>query len=320
MSESNVVSLNPSEQADLMAAVRDEMEAGSLSQAAVARETGLSASALNQRLKGVYRGDNAAVDAKLSRWLDARRERRSADAQMPEAPAWVQTPSARRIRSALSYAQIAGDIAVIYGGAGVGKTSTAHEYQRQAPNVWIVTMTPATAVVGAALERIALAIGLRPSGRASRIEGEIIERLQGTQGLLIIDEAQHLAPRALEAIRSLQDATGVGVAILGNQVVYTQLTGGNRSIGFAQLFSRIGKRVSLNRPTQADVDALATAWGVTATDAVRLLRDIAKKPGALRAVTKTMRLASMFAAGADADADQPTLEHIRSAYRDLGGD
>lgn len=318
MTESNVVTLNPSEQADLISAVREEMDGAGLSQASVARETGLSASALNQRLKGVYRGDNEAVDAKLQRWLDARRERRSADAQMPEAPAWVQTPSARRIRSALSYAQIAGDISVIYGGAGVGKTSTAIEYQGQAPNVWIATMTPATAVVGAALERIAIAIGLRPTGRASRIEGEIIDRLQGTQGLLVIDEGQHLAPRALEAIRSLQDATGVGVAILGNQVVYTQLTGGNRSIGFAQLFSRIGKRVSLNRPVQGDVDALAAAWGVSDRKSVQLLREIAKKPGALRAVTKSMRLASMFAAGDAAAA--PSFDHIKAAYADLGGE
>lgn len=318
MTQSNVVNLNSAEQAELIDAIRDEMDNAGLSQAAVARETGISPSALNQRLKGSYRGDNAAVDAKLQRWLDSVRERRSADAQMPQAPAWVATPSARRIRSALSYAQIAGDIAAIYGGAGVGKTSTAHEYQGQAPNVWIATMTPATAVVGAALERIALSLGLRPTGRASRIEADIIERLRGTQGLLIIDEAQHLAPRALEAIRSLQDATGVGVAILGNQVVYTQLTGGNRSIGFAQLFSRIGKRVSLNRPTDGDVDVLADAWGVTDKASIRLLREIARKPGALRAVTKSMRLASMFAAGADAGA--PSIEHIKAAYQDLGGE
>lgn len=318
MSDTKVVQFQQAERDELIVAVQAEMETNSQSQAGVARESGISSSALNQWLKRVYKGDNPAIDTKMLRWLEARRERRHTDSQLPAAPAWVETPSARRIRSALSYAQMAGDIAVIYGGAGVGKTVTAQEYAGQAPNVWIVTMTPATAVVGAALERIALAIGLRPTGRAARIETDIIERLRGTQGLLVVDEGQHLAPRALEAIRSLQDATGVGVAILGNQVVYTQLTGGTRSLGFAQLFSRIGKRVSLNRPTVADVDALIEAWGVTHKDAQKLMREIARKPGALRAVTKTMRLASMFAAGESADT--PALEHIRAAYRDLGGE
>ncbi|MDN5781333.1 MAG: AAA family ATPase [Luteimonas sp.] len=311
---SNVVSIT----GDLPAAVQAEMSEQTLSQAAVARESGVNSSALNRWLKGQYPGDNAAIDDKLSRWLDARQTRRSTQAQLPEAPAWVAAPSARAIMSALSYAQMAGDIAVVYGGAGVGKTLTAQHYRRQAPNVWIATMTPATAVLGSALERIALTIGLRPSGRAARIEGEIIEKLRDTQGLLIIDEAQHLGPRALEAVRSLQDATGVGVAILGNEIVYAQLTGGTRSMGFAQLFSRIGKRVRLTRPKKGDVEALLDAWVIGDKDARRLLHEIAKKPGALRAVTKTLRLASMFAAGGEAE--QPNLKHIRAAWRDLGGE
>src|SRR5699024_622529 len=274
---------------ELAEAAAAEMEQYALSQAVVARESGVNSSAFNRWLRGQYPGDNATIDDKIKRWLDARLERRRTEATLPAAPAWVDTPSARQVLSALSYAQMAGDITVIYGGAGVGKTLAARRYKRQAPNVWIATMTPATSVLGSALERIALTVGLRPSGRAARIEGDIIDKLTGTQGLLIIDEGQHLCPRALEAVRSLQDATGIGVAILGNEIVYAQLTGGTRSMGFAQLFSRIGKRVRLTRPKAADVDALLDAWGINARDAQRLLHQIAKKPGALRGVTKTLR-------------------------------
>lgn len=317
MSSDKVVKIER-EAESLVDAVAREMGSRELTQAAVAREAGVHSSALNRWLKGAYTGDNEALAAKMRRWLDTRQSRRLSMATLPAAPDWVETPSARQILSALSYAQLAGDIATVYGGAGVGKTLTARHYRTSAPNVWITTMTPATAVVGSALERVALTLGLRPAGRASRVEGDIIERMRDTQGLLVVDEAQHLGPRALDAMRALHDATGVGVTFMGNEIVYAQLTGNTRSIGFAQLFSRIGKRVRLTRPRAGDVDALIDAWGVHERDAANLLREIAKKPGALRGVTKTLRLASMFAAGDGVE--QPTLGHIRVAWRDLGGE
>lgn len=46
-----------------------------------------------------------------------------------------------------------------------------------------------------------------------------------------------------------------------------------------------------------------------------LARGIARRPGGLRGLTKTLRLASMFADGvALAEA------HLRAAWRDLGGE
>jgi len=38
-----------------------------------------------------------------------------------------------RVLAALAYAQIAGDIAIIYGGAGVGKTSAGRHYGQTSP-------------------------------------------------------------------------------------------------------------------------------------------------------------------------------------------
>src|ERR1035437_1267786 len=51
----------------------------------------------------------------------------------------------------------------------------------------------------------------------------------GTGGLLVIDEAQHLSVAALDQIRSIHDATDLGIALVGNQQVYARLTGGNRA-------------------------------------------------------------------------------------------
>ena len=296
--------------------VQAEMERYGLSQTQVARESDMAASRLNQWLSGKYRGDNEAVAVDMRRWLNARSERTTAAGRLPEAPAWIATETAKRILSALAYAQMAGDVSVVYGGAGVGKTCTARQYARENPNVWIATMTPSVASVATSLERIAHALGIRetPQG-AARIEAAIIDRLQGTSGLLVVDEAQHLSKLALEGVRGLHDATGVGLALLGNDQVYSQLTGGARQAHFAQLFSRIGNRMRLSAPTDADVTILAEAWGIAA-NAKTVCRKIAGQPGALRGLTKALRMATMAAAGEGAALAR---EHIKFAWESLGG-
>ncbi|MFB9086111.1 AAA family ATPase [Erwinia tracheiphila] len=79
--------------------------------------------------------------------------------------------------------------------------------------------------------------------RAGQLGRAIRRKLRGTQGLLIIDEADHLDYPVLEELRILQEETGIGLALVGNHQVYARLTGGSsRSVDFARLFSRIAKK------------------------------------------------------------------------------
>ena len=55
------------------------------------------------------------------------------------------------------------------------------------------------------------------------------------------------------------------------------------------------------------------AWGVQDAEARALLAEIAGRPGALRMLTKTLRLAAMATGG------KPDLKAVRAAWRDLGG-
>ena len=306
---------------DLQSQVKYELksllDSGEISQAQIARESGLTAPVLSSWLKDRYQGDNQAVSHKVKQWLAARQKKSEVSFVFPKAPVWMETPTARKIIDVLTYAQLAGDIAVIYGGAGLGKTCTLERYAEESPQVWIASMSPAHAGVAAALEEIAEVVGLRGfPGRAARLQRELSRRLKGTGGLLIIDEAQHLNINALEAIRTLHDSTGIGLALVGNEAVYARLTGGSRTATFAQLFSRIGKRLKLNKPSKEDVFIVAESFSVSGTKERQALVEISQKAGALRGVVKTLRLASMFAAG-----EETTLqfEHIQAAWRDLGG-
>jgi DNA transposition AAA+ family ATPase len=302
----------------LIAEVRQIMETETLSQTALSQLTGVGKARLSQWLNGVYKGSVPTIEESIRRWLDSRQTATTLEGQMPTAPEWVETPSARAVLSALSFAQMAEAVSVVYGGAGVGKTTTLARYKQQSPNVWVVTATPAVSAPGPILTRIAQALGIRSTGAVHMVEANIIERVRETRGLLVIDEAQHLTHRALDAIRSIHDAAGIGLALVGNEIVYSQLTGGSRSVGFAQLFSRVAKRVRLSRAKDADVTALLEAWGITDKEARQLCLGIGRRPGALRGLSQTLRLASMFAAASGTN--RPGVEHIRDAWKDLGGE
>ena len=298
---------------DLIDRARAEIARHSLSQARAAAEIGISDAALSQWLADKYEGNVVVIAAKIIRWLAARKKQSELMGSLPAAPEWVETATATRILSGLAYAQMAADIALVYGGAGLGKSKAAARYSETWPSVWVSTMSAGGRSLAGCLERVALACGLRSiNARPWRLEAEIVDRIRGTRGLLIVDEAQHLDTRALEVLRGLHDQAEIGLALLGNELLYARLTGGRRSAEFAQLFSRVGRRVRLTQPTQSDVHSLLAAWGVGGgAERVQAL-EIARQPGGLRGLTKALRLASMKAQG-----QAVASGHLKSAWREL---
>ena len=299
--------------------VRDALDNDpSISQQRIAKEigTGVSAATLSQWLGGTYQGDNDKVAQRVSSWYDTYQDRR-ARAGLPDAPEWVETPTTERIESGLRYAQLAQDMAIIYGPAGVSKTKTCQHYGTISPGVFMATMTPATASVLTSLRQVAIACGLRDLPNSSAgLQNAIVAKLAHTRGLLIIDESQHLSIQALDQIRSLHDACLIGVVLAGNEFVYNRMTDGNRAPYLDRLLSRVGKRVALGKPGDADVDALLRGWKISDPGIRTIAHDIARRPGALRMMTKVLRLAASYAAAQD---HALSVDDMKAAARDLGG-
>jgi len=294
--------------------VREVMKRRQAKQTAVASEIGMSDGAVSSWFNGNYKGDIPALESRLRRWLDQQVAQQDAARAVPQVPAWVSTPSAKKVLAALRFVQSHGLIGLIYGGAGLGKTSTIRHYQSDALNVWVATMTPAHAGLVSALKGIAAAVGVEASGGAEPIYREIVHKVHKSRGLLVIDEAQHLEVKALEQIRSLNDETGVAVALIGNERVYARMHGGLQAVYLDRFRSRIGKQVRLQKVLPGDVKALAGAWGISGCDAA--LQAIAEKPGALRSVAMTLRLASE---AASAQQRAVGAEDVRLAWGELGG-
>lgn len=286
------------------------IEAKAVTGAQIAKEISVSPATLSQIMKGTYAADPSKVIDKLEKWLRMREQRQST----PNVnPGFVMTETAKQIMADLTYAQITESFAVIFGASGVGKTETAREYQRSNNNVWMITASPSRASLTECLYELAMELGLdqapRRKGPLSRV---IRQRLLNSEGLVIIDESDHLDYPTLEELRILQEETGIGMALLGNNKVYTQLTGGRRNEDFARLFSRIAKKRGIHKAKKSDVKAIAQAWNVMGEEEQALMQQVSERPGALRLLTKTLKLSVMYANGKAMDT---TL--LRKAFAEL---
>ncbi|EAP5465365.1 TPA: AAA family ATPase [Salmonella enterica] len=296
---------------DIRAGLRTLVENEETTFKQIALESGLSTGTISSFINDKYNGDNERVSQILQRWL----EKYHAVAELPEPPRFVETQTVKQIWTSMRFASLTESIAVVCGNPGVGKTEAAREYRRTNNNVWMITITPSCASVLECLTELAFELGMNDAPRRKGpLSRALRRRLEGTQGLVIIDEADHLGAEVLEELRLLQESTRIGLVLMGNHRVYSNMTGGNRTVEFARLFSRIAKRTAINKTKKADVKAIADAWQINGEKELELLQQIAQKPGALRILNHSLRLAAMTAHG---KGERVNADYLRQAFREL---
>lgn len=301
------------EQNEIREQVREIMATEGLTQAEIARQADIKYGTFTGWLGGSYQGNNDKIAGEVQIWLISREEKKKTVARLAVAPDFQETETAKRITSILRFAQTAPDLVVVAGGAGIGKTTTLHHYAAHNPNVWIATMDPSTASIHSMSVELAEVLSVSEKSPA-RIPRALSKRVEGTGGLLIIDEAQHLDSKSMDQLRSIHDRARIGVALVGNETIYSRLEGEGRKPQFAQLFSRIGMRMTQARPIGSDICSLINAWGVVDKEEIKFLKAIARKPGALRGMSKTLSLATTLANG---EGVERTLVHLRAAWEML---
>lgn len=307
--------LSPEQIEAIRAEVREVMGHEGLTYPIVAKETGLAAGTLSPWVGGTYRGDNSKLAHVMQNWLETRRERKRTQAVLPQAPSFVLTPTAENIFSILTFAQMAPDFGVVVGAPGIGKTTAINEYRRRSTNVFLVTAEPTLSSPYNLLSALAIAAGVDEK-RNAFISRAIAARMRDASALVVVDEAQHLSSQALDQLRALHDVAGAGVVVAGNESVLRRLQGGDGPAAalYAQLSSRVGMRLTQARARARDICDLLAAWSVTDQAELEFLKQIARKPGALRSLTKTLRLASMIAVGAG---EARGLKHMKAAWAQL---
>ncbi|EBW7037448.1 transcriptional regulator [Salmonella enterica subsp. enterica serovar Bonariensis] len=295
--------------------VNDLIQREVYTQAAIAKEIGVADATLSAFRRGKYAGDNGRITSALLSWYENWQQQCS----LPEPPQFVVTKTVQELRALFQAVRLLGCINVVVGVPGVGKTFTARDYCSN-PNTWMITLSPAQSSVTECLLELAEALGVLDlsSGKERyKTKGELCriirQRLSGSKGLVIVDEADHLGVDGLEQLRAIQDATGVGMVLIGNPKGLSKAAGNNKD-DLARLYSRIARAKRLTRVKKADVDAIAEQWGIKGENELKLVHAIAEKPGALRVLTHTLKQAWITASG---EGSPLTESHIKAAFKEV---
>lgn len=235
--------------AALQAKVEQFLKEKNVSQAKAAPMMGLSQTALSQYRNSKYdKGDIAETERKLEEFFRASEEQdASTEKALPYRPTqdYIPTSISEDVYKLIRYCQLEKGMVIVHGDAGIGKTKGAEKFVRENPTASIyLQATPSIGILGSLLKMMARALKLPETRNKLDLTLAIREKLEGTNKVIIIDEAQHLQLRALEEIRTWADPNpitgqqGVGIVLIGNTEVYTRMVG-KQEARFAQLFSRI---------------------------------------------------------------------------------
>ena len=273
--------------------VRAQMESDELSLNAAANQSGVSYSTLSAWMNGKYAGNNEKVDEKVSRWLENCRTSTKVRRSMPKEPGFIETPTAQIWMSVFEYSQSGPDVGLITGDAGLGKTLAAENYRNANPNVWLMTADSSMRSPTAILRKLTRLVDANEQ-RGPGMMDSILERVVGTRGLIIVDEAQNLQTESIDLLRKIYDEARIGLVFMGNVPLKARIEGMGRQASHAQIFSRIGMRKNRDKPQVKDVMPLLDAWEITGSVLRKTCRWIAMQPGHLRTLNKTLPSSSFL--------------------------
>ena len=216
---------------------------------------------------------------------------------------------------AVSFAEAAGDISLIYGDAGLGKTVSLKQYIKMHPDVIYIELKDCDKSVKGVCEKVLSCIGKLQRGTDRVLVDAITDYLTSTPRLIIIDEAQHLSIRALENLRAINDVTESGVVLCGNPTVYDRMHGRGQA-HFAQLYSRIGIRRHIKEPSLEDITAIFNPYALD-KESLLYLHELALQRGGIRNCVKVLNIALQFR---DNEKEPLSIDHLQSAYQLRNGE
>ena len=261
----------------LVERAKSYLEHKKTSQAQFASAVGVSESTMSRWLKNDYPNMDS-VGNKVRTFLE-KEELREQSTEMGSID-FVMTNISKNIWGVLDYSRLQKTLGIIYGDAGIGKTKTAREWAKNKNDVVMITATPAFGNQKPFLKLLARSLKPNRTGTVDDIYLDVLDKLESRDMTILIDEAQHLTVKTLEAIRSINDSTGTAIVLIGNEVVYSKMMG-KQQAEFAQLFSRIGMRSSLSVDmlTKEDVEHI---FNEKEEDAITYLHDICHSKFGLR--------------------------------------
>jgi hypothetical protein len=232
----------------MIAKTREFITKNGITQSMLARSIGVSAAQISQYLKDEYKGDVAGLETKLNDFMANYTVRNDILATKV-----TPTRDMEMVHFTINEAIIGRDLAVIYGEAGSGKTTAVKEFIKSNPTAVFVEAIPGMGI-SSVLSEISIAIGLQPSKNSESMIRAIAKEFKRREAVLIIDEAENLTTKTLEAIRRIWDFSEVPTVLVGTFALINNLKGRNGEL--LQLYSRVSSTWKFRGLSEDDLKAL----------------------------------------------------------------
>ncbi len=236
--------------------IREYLTVNQESQSSLSKKIGISGSALSQYIAGKYPTPEA-IEPKIREFFTMAETVRDTLIKKVD---FVATSITDTVINTIAYCHVQKAMGIAYGDAGVGKTMAVTRYEQDHTEAIVVSSAYALSKPVSFLKAVARKLRIPEGRRQDDLYTDIVDKLEGSEKILIIDEAQHLPHSTLEIVRGIHDDAGVPVVLIGNHEVYSKLLGRGEA-AFAQLFSRIAIRKNLltTHVKYTDVERMFTA-------------------------------------------------------------
>ena len=236
---------------DIRTELKNMMEEKGFTIVFVATAIGVAKSTVSMWLNGTYKGDNDRIADKVNNFIQREKERTFND-DLP----LVDISIIRYISEIGRTCHTKGKIGVCVGRAGLGKTVAVKEYTKNFLDAILIESDSGYTAKSLLLE-IHKRLGLSGKGCAYDLMNEVVNKLNNSGRLLIIDEAENLPYRALEITRRIHDKTGIGVLLVGRNILLENLRGYKNQ--YDQLYSRVKYHKILDRLHIKDIKNILIA-------------------------------------------------------------
>lgn len=226
----------PTPNKELQQQLRDYIKSvGSQSKAASA--LGWSTAALSTYLSGNYKGNLENIEKSLQEAFGTKNAAEQLKSNEVD-DIYQPTSISEDVYKTIRLCHLKGGLAIECGDAGIGKTMACRHYAEQYPSSAIyVTVNPCLVTLSAFLKLLCRVMKIQTSGRKDEMWLRLADSFSGERKVLIIDEAQHLPIKTIEAIRAFFDNNPMlGICLVGN--IETVTNTGRSKEAFAQIRNR----------------------------------------------------------------------------------
>lgn len=217
----------------------------------IAKRINRSPTQVSQYVNRKFIGDLAEFEKDVTALL-----RREEDLQfVSDSKAFCTTSPAKLMWEVMQFCDERQKMGAVLAPSGTGKTECCIEYKKQNRATVYVTAHVKSHSAGAVLKLVAKpVVGAVYRHTLSDLLDTVIEKLKGSNRLLLIDDAHFLSWEAFEIIRKIHDCGGIGVVYVGQERLYEQMKGTNaKGYLFDQIFSRIAIKRERFKVSKKDV-------------------------------------------------------------------